>query len=141
MPISATYRALRAIALAEFADVIVSARIVALPTGDPLKLRLDVADGSLLDVFISVSGRYSYHWDRRVISNGDIYRHDNAPQQVRNVACLPGIIGRSLAMPDIHWGYGFPIGGVAATDPQHDGYDTRGQHPCCYGHVNYLWPT
>ena len=36
-------------------------------------------------------------------------------QQVANVAFLPGIVGRSLAMPDIHWGYGFPIGGVAAT--------------------------
>jgi tRNA-splicing ligase RtcB len=34
--------------------------------------------------------------------------------QVRNVACLPGIVGASMAMPDIHWGYGFPIGGVAA---------------------------
>ena len=33
-----------------------------------------------------------------------------------NVACLPGIVGYSLAMPDIHWGYGFPIGGVAAVD-------------------------
>ena len=36
--------------------------------------------------------------------------------QVRNVACLPGIVGYSIAMPDIHWGYGFPIGGVAAMD-------------------------
>ncbi len=36
-------------------------------------------------------------------------------QQVANVAFLPGIVNRSLAMPDIHWGYGFPIGGVAAT--------------------------
>src|SRR2546425_4680134 len=35
--------------------------------------------------------------------------------QVANVAHLPGIVGYSLAMPDIHWGYGFPIGGVAAT--------------------------
>jgi len=35
--------------------------------------------------------------------------------QVANVATLPGIVGRSFAMPDIHWGYGFPIGGVAAT--------------------------
>jgi tRNA-splicing ligase RtcB len=41
---------------------------------------------------------------------------DRAHEQVANVACLPGIVGRSLAMPDIHWGYGFPIGGVAATD-------------------------
>src|SRR3989339_547285 len=41
---------------------------------------------------------------------------DKAHQQVANVASLPGIVGRSLAMPDIHWGYGFPIGGVAAFD-------------------------
>jgi tRNA-splicing ligase RtcB len=39
---------------------------------------------------------------------------DSALQQVANVACLPGILGYSFAMPDIHWGYGFPIGGVAA---------------------------
>ena len=38
------------------------------------------------------------------------------PAQVANVASLPGIVGQSLAMPDIHWGYGFCIGGVAATD-------------------------
>ena len=41
---------------------------------------------------------------------------DKALEQVANVACLPGIVRHSLAMPDIHWGYGFPIGGVAATD-------------------------
>jgi len=41
---------------------------------------------------------------------------DNCLEQVANVACLPGIVGPSLAMPDIHYGYGFPIGGVAATD-------------------------
>ncbi|MFO7767989.1 MAG: RtcB family protein [bacterium] len=41
---------------------------------------------------------------------------DQSPQQVANVACLPGLVGCSLAMPDIHWGYGFPIGGVAAFD-------------------------
>ena len=40
---------------------------------------------------------------------------DNACEQVANVACLPGIVGHSMAMPDIHWGYGFAIGGVAAT--------------------------
>src|SRR3970040_177238 len=39
---------------------------------------------------------------------------DQAIEQGPNVATLPGIVGRSLAMPDIHWGYGFPIGGVAA---------------------------
>jgi tRNA-splicing ligase RtcB len=41
---------------------------------------------------------------------------DNSLKQVMNVAHLPGIIGYSLAMPDIHWGYGFPIGGVAAVN-------------------------
>jgi tRNA-splicing ligase RtcB len=41
---------------------------------------------------------------------------DQAPEQVANVATLPGIVGNSLAMPDIHWGYGFAIGGVAAFD-------------------------
>lgn len=41
---------------------------------------------------------------------------DQAIRQVANVAHLPGIVEASLAMPDIHWGYGFPIGGVAATD-------------------------
>jgi tRNA-splicing ligase RtcB len=43
-------------------------------------------------------------------------RHDQALEQVANVAWLPGILKASLAMPDIHWGYGFPIGGVAAMD-------------------------
>jgi tRNA-splicing ligase RtcB (3'-phosphate/5'-hydroxy nucleic acid ligase) len=46
---------------------------------------------------------------------GDI-RHDRSTEQVVNVAHLPGILGHSIAMPDIHWGYGFPIGGVAAFD-------------------------
>jgi len=46
-------------------------------------------------------------------------KDDNALEQVANVACLPGLIGNSMAMPDIHYGYGFPIGGVAATDIKH----------------------
>lgn len=46
-------------------------------------------------------------------------RKDKALEQAANVACLPGIVGPSLAMPDIHQGYGFPIGGVAATDWRH----------------------
>ena len=51
--------------------------------------------------------------DERMIAE---IRDDHSLQQVKNVAHLPGILGASLAMPDIHWGYGFPIGGVAATD-------------------------
>jgi len=41
---------------------------------------------------------------------------DKPIEQVSNVACLPGIVGYSIAMPDIHWGYGFPIGGVAGME-------------------------
>jgi len=46
----------------------------------------------------------------------DDIKKDQSLLQVKNVAFLPGIVGCSLAMPDIHWGYGFPIGGVAAFD-------------------------
>src|SRR5215217_2386935 len=46
--------------------------------------------------------------------------------QLRNVATLPGIIEPALTMPDIHWGYGFPIGGVAAFDPQNGGVVSPG---------------
>ncbi len=45
----------------------------------------------------------------------DVIRQEQSLEQMANVAFLPGIVGRSMAMPDIHWGYGFPIGGVAAT--------------------------
>jgi tRNA-splicing ligase RtcB len=53
-------------------------------------------------------------------------RDDQAPNQVANVATLPGIQKASLAMPDIHWGYGFAIGGVAATDPEQGGVISPG---------------
>ncbi|MDP9226379.1 MAG: RtcB family protein [Actinomycetota bacterium] len=51
---------------------------------------------------------------------------DNAVQQIANVATLPGVVGAALAMPDIHWGYGFPIGGVAATDADSEGIISPG---------------
>ncbi len=51
---------------------------------------------------------------------------DNALLQLANVACLPGIERYSIAMPDIHWGYGFPIGGVAATNPEKGGVISPG---------------
>ncbi|OGX41072.1 MAG: RNA-splicing ligase RtcB [Omnitrophica WOR_2 bacterium RIFCSPLOWO2_01_FULL_41_12] len=53
-------------------------------------------------------------------------RQDKALEQVANVAFLPGIVNASLAMPDIHWGFGFPIGGVAATDIGNDGVISPG---------------
>ncbi|MFA5388810.1 MAG: RtcB family protein [Candidatus Omnitrophota bacterium] len=52
--------------------------------------------------------------------------NDKAPEQVANTAFLPGIVKYSLAMPDIHWGYGFSIGGVAATDPKDNGVISPG---------------
>jgi tRNA-splicing ligase RtcB len=56
-----------------------------------------------------------------VYADDELIQHiidDNALRQVANVATLPGIVGYSLGMPDIHWGYGFPVGGVAATDAE-----------------------
>ena len=51
---------------------------------------------------------------------------DGVFDQVTNVACLPGIVGHSFAMPDCHWGYGAPIGGVAAFDPEIGGVISPG---------------
>jgi len=59
---------------------------------------------------MKVPGRI--YGDERVVRTGT---EDRSLTQVVNVSQLPGIVGFSLAMPDIHWGYGFPIGGVAAT--------------------------
>src|ERR1700687_2942899 len=56
----------------------------------------------------------------------DQIKKDQAPEQVANVAFLPGIQYASLAMPDIHWGYGFCIGGVCATDPDEGGVISPG---------------
>ncbi len=61
--------------------------------------------------------------DEELIVQAD---RDKALGQVINVAFLPGIVRASLAMPDIHWGYGFPIGGVAATDPENGGVISPG---------------
>jgi hypothetical protein len=55
-------------------------------------------------------------------------RKDLSLEQAMNVATLPGITGPSLAMPDIHQGYGFPIGGVAATDVEYQLRRTAGPH-------------
>ncbi len=51
---------------------------------------------------------------------------DKVLEQIRNVACLPGIVEAAYAMPDAHWGYGFPIGGVAAFDPEEGGIVSAG---------------
>lgn len=71
---------------------------------------------------MNVPGRvYS---DIEMLNN--VIENDEALKQVVNVATLPGIVNYSLAMPDIHWGYGFPIGGVAATDIENNGVISPG---------------
>lgn len=51
---------------------------------------------------------------------------DKVRQQITNVAKLPGLVGAAMTMPDAHWGYGFPIGGVAAFDPDQGGIISAG---------------
>src|SRR5512142_1713223 len=72
---------------------------------DAYRYRLPKSGGMLVDGLVFA--------DERMMR--DIQK-DESLQQVRNVADLPGIVRASIAMPDIHWGYGFPIGGVAAMD-------------------------
>lgn len=60
--------------------------------------------------------------DAKVFSSQALIKNvckDLSLEQVANVACLPGIVGHAFAMPDMHQGYGFPIGGVAAMNPYH----------------------
>ena len=88
-----------------------------------------------LEEINSCCWRIPMHYKKEMRVEGRIYcsremleeiRKGEAPDQVANVACLPGIQVASLAMPDIHWGYGFPIGGVCATDPEEDGVISPG---------------
>src|SRR5438046_9194088 len=56
----------------------------------------------------------------RVFADAELFEaiaRDGSLEQVQNVATLPGVVDAALAMPDIHQGYGFPVGGLAATDP------------------------
>ncbi|MFZ3058495.1 MAG: DUF6516 family protein [Candidatus Methanoperedens sp.] len=72
-----TYLFLESIAR-QFKEVVLETKIIKLPSGEPAKLRIELIDGSFADVWISISGKYSYHWDRSEI-DGTIYRYDNAP--------------------------------------------------------------
>ncbi|MEA3457528.1 MAG: intein-containing RctB family protein [Candidatus Thermoplasmatota archaeon] len=76
--------------------------------------------------------------DEKMISS---IKNDNALEQTANMTMLPGIVGKAMAMPDIHLGYGFPIGGVAATDAENGvispggvGFDIN----CIYGDAEIL---
>lgn len=97
-------------------------------------MTIKLYDGPLVPIdAVSYRIPRSYRQDMRV--DGIVFandrligqiRSDQALEQVANVATLPGIQVASLAMPDIHWGYGFCIGGVCATDPNEDGVISPG---------------
>jgi hypothetical protein len=74
-----TYLLLESIAR-DFIEIVVETKILTLPSGEPAKLRIELIDGSFADVWVSITGKYSYHWDRLEI-NGTIYRYDNAPHK------------------------------------------------------------
>ena len=81
---------------------------------DPTTWRLEPSGAMRVPVVI--------YADEGLIANMD----DKAIAQATNVATLPGIVRGSYVMPDGHWGYGFPIGGVAAFDPDHGGVVSAG---------------
>ena len=64
----------------KFSHIVDDGKIIYTPAGLPQKLRLEIIDGSVLDVFVSSRYLYSYHWERRHL-DGTIYRHDNAPHK------------------------------------------------------------
>lgn len=78
--ISELYKKLLNIATSEFKTVVESGKILYSQSEEPWKLRLYLYDNSFTDIYYSIKGKYSYHWDRRLTSN-KIYRHDNAPHE------------------------------------------------------------
>ena len=72
------YRNISDLSLTEYPDIVEDAQIHRTSSGASAKLRIHIVDGSYLDVWLSRSGKYSYHWERRHLQ-GQMYRHDNAP--------------------------------------------------------------
>ncbi|HEY7741956.1 MAG TPA: RtcB family protein, partial [Burkholderiales bacterium] len=67
-------------------------------------------------------GEVKLYGSRELLATMD----DKVIEQITNVARLPGLVGPAMTMPDAHWGYGFPIGGVAAFDPEQGGIISAG---------------
>lgn len=74
------YKNLLSIATTEFRTIVESGEVFYSQSNEPWKVRLYFCDGSFMDIYHSSSGKYSYHWDRRLTDN-TLYRHDNAPHQ------------------------------------------------------------
>jgi len=72
------YKKLEKIALKEFSDIVDRIEIIGRRSVGSSKLRIHLKDETFVDVWISPSGKYSYHWEQRA-KRGLIYRHDNAP--------------------------------------------------------------
>lgn len=89
MKILRLYKNLLDLASTEFKVVVESGEIFYTQSNEPWKLRLHLCDASFLDIYYSVNGKYSYHWDRRPEID-KIYRHDNAPHMKwKNVSSFP----------------------------------------------------
>ena len=83
------YRKISNLSLKEYPDIVEDAQIHHTPSGTPAKLRIHIVDGSYLDIWLSKSGKYSYHWEQRHLK-GRMYRHDNAPHpRWRHVKTFP----------------------------------------------------
>lgn len=76
--ISELYRQLKGIADKEFREIVEDSEIITSYTGRSRKLRLRLIDNTYVDIWYSVDGEYSFHWEQTEIRN-QIYRHDNAP--------------------------------------------------------------
>jgi len=72
------YRLLKNIAETEYKDIVVKTAFIHKRTIGSTKLRIFIKDPSFLDIWLSETGKYSYHWEQRA-QRGQIYRHDNAP--------------------------------------------------------------
>lgn len=83
------YKNLLDIAITEFGTIVESGEIPYSSSDEPWKLRLYVCDDGIVDIYYSQKGKYSYHWNRCLVSN-KIYRHDNAPHQKwKNIPTFP----------------------------------------------------
>jgi hypothetical protein len=79
------YKNLASIAKIEFTDIVVVTNIIFTPTHRAQKLRISLIDSSFIDIWLTLDGRYSYHWHSL---DSFIYRHDNAPQFIDMVDIL-----------------------------------------------------
>jgi len=78
--ISELYKQLEALATSEFGDIVEDAERIPSYTGRVRKLRINLIDRTFVDVWYTVDGEYSFHWEQSMIRNS-IYRHDNAPHE------------------------------------------------------------